>query len=105
MPNPLLPTLGPASALEDWYTPEQGAYPNTTDGSAYPPNVPQAAYQAPPDIPANSQYSPSRNVWRAPDGRLIAAGDFRPLPRDRNTYDSNEFVGAALYPKTRLSDF
>ena len=45
-----------------------------------------------PDIPEGSQYSPSRKKWRSPSGAIFDAGAFAPLPLDRNTIDSQDFM-------------
>lgn len=93
MPLPFLPEV------DDWYLPQPRAYPQTSDVPAVPPGF---AVPQPPPIPPGSAYSPSRNAWRTPDGMIIGAGNFRPLPPDANTIDSNALMGDALYPQTRL---
>lgn len=72
----------------DWYVPPPMAYPHTSDSIA----LPQSLFVPPPEVPQGSLYSPSRNTWLTPDGKMISAGEYRPLPPDQNTYDSHQLM-------------
>lgn len=105
MPQVMNPS--PGIFANDWYAPPAEAFPRTTNYSAYPPSVPQQTYEVPPQIPVGSYYSPSRNVWLLQDGRMIPAGNFRPLPPDKNTYSPNDVsswrAGAPSWAKQERS--
>lgn len=76
---PIVATPGLGNISGDWYAPHPSQYPNWYDEK-------QNKYVAAgPAVPLNSFYSPSRNQWFTPDGKLIDAGDYRPLPPDSNT--------------------
>ncbi len=87
---------------DDWIVPAPDAFPYTSDRSAVPPALSIGPL---PDVPPGSAYSARRNMWRAPSGATFSAGDFRPLPPDQNTIDSQGYMMDRLYgPTTRLRD-
>jgi len=47
--------------------------PPVVSGRTAPPATTPAIPPQPPSVPAGSQFSPSRNMWRAPNGQLFDA--------------------------------
>lgn len=84
-----MPTLPPAD--DDWYFPDPRHYPQSSDEAAIPPSH-ERMMMPWPQIPPGSAYSPRRNMWLTPDGRLLDAGQFRPMPPDANTLDPSDHI-------------